>query len=266
MLNRIFILTYGRSNKQITWNNLPDVWKQKTFLVVQDREKHLYDSYPIVVLPEHIQTLAPTREWIVKQNLDKRFAVLDDDLSFYRTRMEDEAGDYSKRKMEESDFIEWEKTVCEWMDNDITFSGMDVAWNIPDRENLYKEITRLCANVYYDGTKFPANDLDWLGCEFSEDFHVTLQLLKKGYKNRVSNKFRIDTIATQSEGGCESERTLERHNSAMKKLAEFHPGIVKLYEKEVTGGQWKGIPRLAAKIGWKEAYKTGQVNSLDSFF
>ncbi len=44
MLNKIFILTYGRSSKQITWSNLPDVWKQKTFLVVQDREKHLYDG------------------------------------------------------------------------------------------------------------------------------------------------------------------------------------------------------------------------------
>ena len=101
---------------------------------------------------------------------------------------------------------------------------------------------------------------------YAENFHLIIQLLKMGYKNRISNRFRIDTIATQSEGGCAVERTVERHNDSMRALAEMHPGIVKLYEKETTGGQWAGTPKLAAKIAWKEAYKRSQVNSLDSFF
>ena len=27
-MNRIYIPSYGRANKQITWNNLPEKWKQ----------------------------------------------------------------------------------------------------------------------------------------------------------------------------------------------------------------------------------------------
>ena len=63
-MDRIYIPSYGRANKQITWNNLTDSWKSRTHLVVQDREKELYSQYPrVLVLPEEIQTLSPTREW-----------------------------------------------------------------------------------------------------------------------------------------------------------------------------------------------------------
>lgn len=266
MLNKIFVLTYGRAKSQVTWNNLPDIWKEKASLVVQEREKHLYDGYPIVVLPDNVRNLPATIEWVVKNNRDIRFGMFDDDLSFYRTRMTGETWEGTKRKMIVQDFIDLEETVCAWMDEGIVQCGMEVAWNIPDRDNEYKEITRICANFFYDGPKVPADEIDWTGSMYAENFHLIIQLLKKGYKNRISNRFRIDTIATQSEGGCAVERTVERHNDSMRALAEMHPGIVKLYEKETTGGQWAGTPKLAAKIAWKEAYKRSQVNSLDSFF
>jgi hypothetical protein len=52
----------------------------------------------------------------------------------------------------------------------------------------------------------------------------------------------------------------------MEKLAEYHKGFVKLYEKVESGsGEWKGKTKLAAKISWKKAYQSSQVNTLDEF-
>ena len=83
MIDKFYITTYARKDAQITWNNLTDSWKSRTHLVVQDREKESYSQYPrVLVLPEEIQTLSPTREWLIKNSKDIRFSIFDDDLEF----------------------------------------------------------------------------------------------------------------------------------------------------------------------------------------
>ena len=42
MIEKLFIPTLGRVNNQKTYNNLPEKWQKKTYLVVQDQE---YDEY-----------------------------------------------------------------------------------------------------------------------------------------------------------------------------------------------------------------------------
>ena len=111
MIDKFYITTYARKDKQITWNNLTDSWKSRTYLVVQDREKELYSQYPrVLVLPEEIQTLSPTREWIIRNSKDIRFSILDDDLHFYKSKGHDEEGP-SNIAMEEEDFIALEKDI-----------------------------------------------------------------------------------------------------------------------------------------------------------
>ena len=108
MIAYIYIPTLGRWEKQITYNNLPEEWKEKTTLVVQHHEKEqyidLYGDDSVFVLPSHIETIAPTREWIVKYLGGKSyFCMFDDDINFYRTRMEGEEGP-SKSLMTDKDF------------------------------------------------------------------------------------------------------------------------------------------------------------------
>ena len=59
-----------KTNKQITWNNLPDKWKEKTTIVVDESEHKEYSSlYPSVLsLPKGMKGIAPIREWIVKHH------------------------------------------------------------------------------------------------------------------------------------------------------------------------------------------------------
>ena len=58
------ITTYGRPLKQVTLKMVPDAK-----LVIQARERERYRRYPdeqLVVLPENIVTLSPTRQWIAE--------------------------------------------------------------------------------------------------------------------------------------------------------------------------------------------------------
>ena len=43
MIDKIYIPTVGRGDKQITWENLPQKWRDITIMVIQEKEKHLYD-------------------------------------------------------------------------------------------------------------------------------------------------------------------------------------------------------------------------------
>ena len=79
-MDRIYIPSYGRANKQITWNNLPDKWKEKTTIVVDESEYNEYSSlYPSVLsLPKGMKGIAPIREWIVKQATEEKISMKND--------------------------------------------------------------------------------------------------------------------------------------------------------------------------------------------
>jgi len=271
MIPYIFIPTLGRWEKQITYNNLPEEWQEKTVLVIQHHEKeqytNLYGEDRIFVLPSYIDTIAPTREWIVKYLGGKSFfCMFDDDINFYRTRMDGEEGP-SKTAMTDHDFTEMFTEMYTWLRDSVIHCALDVAWNPPDRSNSYKENTRICGNVFYNGFKLP-KDVEWTRIAIQEDMDVNLQLLRQGYANRVSNVWRIDPGQTQTEGGCkQSGRTLELHNETQLKLQDLHKPYVKVVSKIAkSSGDWSGEEKLSLRVDWKGAYNSSKVNTLDGFF
>src|SRR6056300_1117568 len=82
---KIVIPTLGRVNNQVTYNSMPDKWKKEVNFVVQAHEyeamKSIYGDQ-VLALPEKIQKIAPTREWIQEQFRNDRYWVFDDDLEF----------------------------------------------------------------------------------------------------------------------------------------------------------------------------------------
>jgi len=266
MIDYFYIVTLNRVNNQRTYDSLPQFWKDRTKFVVQSHESEKYPKeYDLLILPDNITTINKTREYVIKNNSDKKFGLFDDDLLFTRTRGTNEQG-ASNLPMTERDFEDLEKTICDWFDSGYHHCGLDAVWNPPTRDKLYKTNSRICMNVFFDGHNIPIKDIDFSRLLFSSDFDVTLQLLRLGKQNRVSLKYRVGQNSTQSKGGCAEYRTIETHNDCMRKLAEYHKGFVELYEKLETGsGEWKGMKKLAAKISWKKAYQSSQVNNLEKF-
>jgi len=266
MIDKFYITTYGRIHSQITWDNLTDNWKSRTHLVVQNKEKELYSQYPrVIVLPEEIQTLSPTREWLIRNSKDIRFSIFDDDLEFYKSKGYDDEGP-SNVIMEENDFTVLEKEIDDWFDEGNIHCGLGSIVN-PPRSNKYDENSRICMNVFYDGPNVPVDKVQWSRLICSQDFDCNLQLLRLGHKNRVFNRYRVGQKATATAGGCQSYRTIELHNQCMQQLSDYHNEFVTLRTKVETGtGEWKGLEKFAATILWKKAYESSKLSSLSDFF
>ena len=292
MIEIIFIPTYRRINKQITYDRLPDKWKKRTILVVAPDEYQALKKLGYNVLSCPVQGKAPegknpndygisaTREWIIKQAGNRKFAVLDDDLvDFVYTARPSERSSYrlvnniinsgKPEKGFETSFDTMMDLMSEWLDEFVTV-GLEVTWN-PPMETDYQDCWRQTTNHFINGSTFPKENIDYRGIALAEDYYTLLQLLTKGYKNRVSLRYRIRPGLTQADGGCEEYRTLEKHNDSMKKLQADFPDFVTLKEKKTKTGKWKDIVKLAAMIQWKQAWKSSQKtkthdNAINTFF
>lgn len=270
MIENIIIPTLGRMDKQITYNNLPKKYQDKVTFVVQAHElEEMRERYgsAVVGLPDSITRIAPTREWIFNTYRESRHMVFDDDLDFVvKEPNEGEGTKWLSRRFTDQDFDDAFDLMNQWMDEGIVYGGLLPAWVIPDvRQWPVRECQRIMTNVFYDGPNVP-DGIEWNRVAAAEDFDVNLQLLTKGFKNRISAKYMVTCSETNAEGGCSTWRTLEVHNEAQRKLAELWPDFVKVREKEVPNGPWKGQIKLATTIQHKKAYESSQVQSLEDFF
>ena len=173
-INRIYIPTYGRVGKQKTYDNLPDKWKEKTYLVVSPDEIH--SGYQTISCPIQGKGIAPVRKWIAEHGKEKRYAVLDDDIEFVYTRRENEDGP-SNKSLTNQQFDDMFNTMNNWIDEGYIHVACDVCWNPPTRNLEYKVNSRITNNIFYDGTKLPIEKIDWTSLDIAEDYYVNLQLL-----------------------------------------------------------------------------------------
>jgi hypothetical protein len=113
-----------------------------------------------------------------------------------------------------------------------------VAYNLPDLEN---EKIRFRPEV-----------------EGREDLDMTLQLLRRGLPNCVTYHWAQGQKSAQAPGGLSDARNLENIHSSAEKLAELHPGLVKLRSKTNKSGGLAG-ERTEVTIYWKKALLEGIV-------
>ena len=272
MIQHIVIPTLGRMDKQVTYNSFPQKYKDITTFVVQEHEYAEMDKrYPgkVLSLPAEINRIAPTREWIHKHFRNARHFVFDDDLEFVvKEPNPGEGTKWLSRKFTEHDFDDAFDLCDSWMDDGIIYGGFLPAWIIPDVNQWpTRECQRVMTNVFYDGPKVP-DGIEWNRVAAAEDFDVNLQLLTRGFKNRISAKYMVTCSETNAAGGCSTWRTLQVHNDAQKQLAELWPAFIKLSEKTVPNGPWKGQVKYTTTIQHKKAYQSSQkpTETLESFF
>ena len=270
MIDYIIIPTLGRVHKQITYNNLPVEYQNKTFFTVQPHEyDEMYEIYgdKVLKLPEEIKRIAPTREWIFQQFQNCRHIVFDDDLDFVvKEPNPAESPKWLSRKFTEMDFDDAFDLIDLWMNEGISYGGLLPAWVIPHLAQWpVRENQRMMTNWFFDGPTI-TRDLQWCRLDSGEDFDINLQLLTRGFKNRVSAKYMVTCSVTQADGGCSTWRDLELHNRCQLELQKLWPEFVAVKEKEVTSGPWKGQKKLNVTIQHKKAYESSQKNSLEDFF
>jgi hypothetical protein len=87
-----------------------------------------------------------------------------------------------------------------------------------------------------------------------DDFDITLQLLRKGYKNLIISWIVQNQSGSGAAGGASAYRNMDYHNASVQKLAALHPDYVTVVKKQ-TKVAWGGQPRLDVRCQWKKAMK-----------
>lgn len=262
---KLYIPTFGRSDRQVTYDGLPPALQRHTKLVVQRSEAKLYDGYPIIVLPPSITTIAPTRQWIITSGHtafgggDPLLVMLDDDLRWSKRRTDD----YAK-------FL-----ACDAKDTVAMFKLLEgllkryTHASIHPREGAHARATlqvpvlenvRLTRVLGYnmDRLKLVKPAVKFNRLPLQEDFDVTLQLLRAGHANAVINTYVHNQDGSNARGGCSTFRTPAMQAESSEALAALHDPFVKVVTRTRLKA-WGGLPRTDVFVRWKQAYKSSKV-------
>lgn len=254
----IVICTYGRSQRQVTWSSLPESLRSRTLLVVQAREAHLYDTYPTLVLPPHIQNIGGTREFL-KSKLEDKVLMLDDDLVF-ATRRED---DPTKFRPAIDDEVSAMFSHIELALDRFAHVGVAPREGANRNTEPYMYDQRMMRVLGYRMDVLREEEIIFDRLPVMEDFDATLQLLRKGYHNVILNSWCHNQGGSNTDGGCSSFRTDGVQEAAARGLAELHRGFVTVVKKQ-TKTSWGGKERYDVRIQWKKARESaGTAKLLD---
>lgn len=259
---KILIPTLGRSHwprQRTTLSHIPDGWRGETLLVVQSHEERSYravadrEGVGLLVLPAEIRTLPPTRTWIrdwLVANGHPKSVQMDDDIQFYTRREDHEWKLRDSRHPDVANMLEWIKQTLD------KYAHIGVAGREGHNRVLENsaECTRYMRLLAYRTDVYALTEPGRMVDDY-EDMDTNLQLLRMGFPSLVTYQWAQGQAKTSSPGGCSAYRTNETHDAAARRLADLHPGFVKLRQKNnKTGGEFGN--RTEVTIYWKKAFET----------
>lgn len=251
---KILIPTRGRATTQTTLKFFPKELQEKTTLVVDYDERHLYDNSParVWVMPEGLPAgISPKRKYVMENTIDPKIVMLDDDIRFYIRKGYD---DWHLRYLEPQEMPQMFGLLEEWLD-DYAHCGVSAREGNNRVEKLSVENTRYMRLLAYNLDMLDGVELG--RTKIMEDFDVALQLLRQGKPSKVSYYYAQGQRGSNTDGGCSEWRSLETQAEGAERLGSLHPDFVRVVEKK-TKTAWGGGIRKDVIISWKKAYGSSQ--------
>jgi hypothetical protein len=254
----LYIPSKSRARDQITIKSIPEELLNSTFIVVPATQKLEYDrfnpGYNILTTPA--EGIHAVRQWILEDARDAGFTsavMLDDDLVFAKRRA-DNLSLFENVTIEDlrAMFSELSTMLSAYAHGSILAreGGNRITTH-------FKYTTRMLRILGYNVAKFFEAEADFTRMQLMEDFDVTLQLLRKGYDNVVLCDWVSNQKRSNAPGGCSTYRTPEMQSAAARRLAELHPGFVKVVTKS-TKSAWGWGSREDVIIQWKKALESSK--------
>jgi hypothetical protein len=252
---QIVIPTYRRANIQRTFQCLPQKWKDRTTFVCDqedmDKLKFKYGSTSkaqYVLTPDHVKTIAQKRAWIIKSFPYEKILMMDDDL-----RIDVRIPNTQKLLVAKPEQVDEHMVKVEAMLDKYRHIGISPRQGNNRLMDEWVPNTRIMyALAYHLPTVRDNCELGRI--ETREDFDYNLQLLRKGFENRVYSWMTVGQDQYNAPGGASTERTIQSSNEDAEKLAALHPGFVKVVDKEYS----TSINRKEVVVYWKKAYESSQ--------
>lgn len=261
--SKIYIPSSGRHHIQHTLDNLTPALRSRVVLVVQAQQAEDYysvsDKYQVgemFVLPKRINRIAPTREAIFNMVDQDTFFIADDDLKFAcRTGNGIKLTPCNNDPIMEEHLQDLEHHLF-----DYAHAGLSARSGNNNVDTSYKGFGRMICFVGYRTDEVLWAEHDRI--TIRSDFDLTLQLLRMGYPNLIYYDMCYDSPGSNTEGGCSVFRDAALLKSDAHRLAEFHPGFVKVVEKETKADWGVGGTRTDVTVYWKKAYQKGRYENV----
>lgn len=257
----IVIPTRGRVGKQVSFSGLTGALRRRTVIVCPQKEVAAHkgnhpQAMDVIAQPDPEWTISRKRRWIVEELAGKRawarIVMLDDDLRWC-VRREDDRKKFLTAKPEEVDYYFGE--LEEQLTPTTPHAGFSArGGNLSPKGQLggWQRAKRAMYVLGYHVPTLLAN-CEPFRIETREDMDTCLQLLRKGFPNVVSYTFVCDQVFN-AEGGASLERDFERSNRDAHLLAELHPGLIRLVEKQYE----VSVPRTEVVVQWERALQEGE--------
>lgn len=263
---RLYIPTYRRTTFQKTFGLLPRKWQKRVTFVcdVEDEPKLRKllkrERYAkLWVVPRSIKTIAQKRAWIIENTSATILLMLDDDLRFctrhYKEKKSKAEGGSDKSSQINSTYeqIDEALTRIENMLQKYAHVGISAKQgnnNMPGR-GFAKNVRMIYGLGYQVAT---VRNVCRLGrIEHREDMDYTLQLLRRGFANRVLLDHCVDQLYN-TPGGASVDRKQKDSDRDAELLAKLHSPFVKVVEKKYKVSQI----RKEVICSWKKAFAQGQ--------
>lgn len=221
----------GRAGHTTTNKILPN-----SVFYVPSSEIHQYSYIKnVVAVPREIKGITSTRNWILRNTVDKWIVFLDDDVkSCGYTRL----NETKSEKIEIKDEYFWESEFIKLFD--MTEQLNYKIWGIktegsPRSVYPYKPIntksyiTASCMGIVNDGEYYFDEDF-----KVKEDYEICLRHIVDKGGILACRYIHWENDHWGKDGGCKDYRTVEIEKEAIKLLANKYPGMVRSAKRKAN--------------------------------
>ena len=252
---RVVVPSMGRTFDVRTILDLYHAGLAPLVVVPQKEIKAYAEALPmnadVVGHPASVKGIAKVRQWIMENVPAHSIAMVDDDLSFHVRRKDDPTKFLpAKPKDIKKMFDTFAKHLTKYAH--VSCVGRQGGNRVLEDQECARPWHIFCFNV----AKFREAGVSFGGGLLQDDFDITLQLLKKGYPNRIVAAYAVNQHhGHAAPGGASCYRSLEDHNKSVRLLQSRHPEFIRVHEKTYSSGGMPGT-RLETVVSWKKAFKS----------
>lgn len=280
-IERIYIPTVRRPDRQITFESLPKSLQEKVIMVIDgaERDQYTHDCDYLEIPNDFVGSwtqLAQTRKFIHEHAGGIKYAVIDDDLTIKRRNAKYWTGisnmETSRRNATPEEIEGAFETFSKWLDeDDIGIVGLS-SIEAPPANTEYVDTNGVFGILFIDGKmlskELPTMDLTTI--RIAEDVLFMYECLSRGINTRQSTEWTYDNGSLKKD--MQSTRIVwtdmheeqpddhfqtDKHYDALEYIQKKFPEGIKIYEKD---GKRKNTKY------WKKVYKKRNIATLESFF
>lgn len=257
MIDKIYIPTYRRLHRQLSYDSLPPALQDRVrFVLAPDEVEAFAEKYgeeKVLDCPE--KGIAPVRRWIAyhaKETGVKKYAVLDDDNKkwYHRPITEGRKSPPSIQLQDDEIIHLFDKTISEALDEYVQVGLWPRSrFPSPPEAGDIQTPSIVVQTQFFNGERLPVYDIEWTRFKYCEDYDIAAQLIKLNMPPMTFRRWCFDGAPAWVEGGCSAEgRDPEEQDRCALAVCAIHSDILRPHYDKKSGRTYARAKNLSKSL------------------